>query len=36
LSLDPAVKPIVEALAQVHEGNAKWKLMINEAVEVAE
>lgn len=36
LSLDPAVKPIVAALAQVHERNAKWKLMINEAVEVAE
>lgn len=35
LSLDPAVKPIVAALAQVHERNAKWKLMINEAVEVA-
>lgn len=36
LSLDPAVKPIVAALAKVHERNAKWKLMINEAVEVAE
>ncbi len=36
LSLDPAVKPIVAALAQVHERNAKWKLMINETVEVAE
>jgi hypothetical protein len=36
LSLDPAVKPIVAALAQVHEKNTKWKLMINETVEVAE
>ena len=36
LSLDPAVKPIVAALAPVHERNAKWKLMINETVEVAE
>ena len=36
LSLDPAVKPIMAALAQVHERNAKWKLMINETVEVAE
>ena len=36
LSLDPAVRPIVAALAQVHERNAKWKLMINETVEVAE
>jgi hypothetical protein len=26
----------VAALAQVHEKNAKWKLMINETVEVAE
>jgi predicted transcriptional regulator of viral defense system len=36
LPLDPAVKPIVAALAQVHEKNAKWKLMINEALEAAE
>jgi len=36
LPLDPAVKPIVAALAQVHERNTKWKLMINEAVDVAE
>jgi predicted transcriptional regulator of viral defense system len=34
--LDPAVKPIVAALAQVHERNAKWKLLINETVESAE
>jgi predicted transcriptional regulator of viral defense system len=36
LSLDPAVKPIVAAVAQAHERNVKWKLMINEMVEVAE
>ena len=36
LPLDPAVKPIVAALAQAHERNVKWKLMINETVEVAE
>ena len=36
LSLDPAVKAIVAALAQVHQRNAKWKLIINETVEVAE
>ncbi len=36
LSLDPAVKPLAAALTQVHERNAKWKLVINEAVEVAE
>jgi len=36
LPLDPAVKPIVAALAQAHERNAKWKLMINETVEIAE
>jgi hypothetical protein len=34
--LDPAVKPLAAALTQVHERNAKWKLVINEAVEVAE
>ena len=28
--------PIVAALAQVHERNAKWKLLINETVEIAE
>jgi len=36
LPLDPAVKPIVAALAQVHQRNTKWKLMINEMVEIAE
>src|SRR3990172_6080580 len=36
LPLDPAAKPIVAALAQAHERNAKWKLMINEMVEITE
>ena len=36
LPLDPAVKPIVAALAQDHEKSVKWKLMINEMVEIAE
>lgn len=36
LPLDPAVKPLVKALAQDHERNPKWKLLINEAVEIAE
>lgn len=36
LRLDPAVKPIVAALAQAHEKDVKWKLIINETVEIAE
>jgi predicted transcriptional regulator of viral defense system len=36
LLLNPAVRPIVAALAQVHERNAKWKLTINETVEISE
>ncbi len=36
LPLDPAVNPLVKALARVHERNAKWKLLINETVELAE
>jgi hypothetical protein len=36
LPLDPAVKPLVEALAQVYERNSKWKLIINETVETTE
>jgi predicted transcriptional regulator of viral defense system len=36
LPLDPAVKPIVAALAQAHERNLKWKLTINETVEISE
>jgi predicted transcriptional regulator of viral defense system len=34
LPLDPAVKPLVEVLALVRERNAKWKLLINETVEI--
>ena len=34
--LDPAVKPIAAALDKVHEKDAKWKLLINETVEMAE
>ena len=34
LPLDPAVKPLIESLADVHEKNAKWKLVINETVEI--
>ena len=36
MPLDPAVKPIVAALDKVHEKNSKWKLIINETVEMAE
>ena len=36
LPLDPAVKPVVAALAQAYARNVKWKLMINETVEVTE
>lgn len=36
LPLEPAVKPIVAALVQAHERNTKWKLLINEMVEIAE
>ena len=36
LPLDPAVKPIVAALAQAHERSTKWKLLITESVEIAE
>jgi predicted transcriptional regulator of viral defense system len=32
--LDPSVKPIVAALAEVPERDATWKLLINEVVEV--
>ena len=34
LPLDPAVKPLIESLDDVHEKNAKWKLVINETVEI--
>jgi len=36
LPLDPAVRPLVKALAQPGERNPKWKLLVNEAVEIAE
>lgn len=36
LPLNPSVKPIMAALAQVHDINAKWKLTINETMEIAE
>ena len=32
--LDPSVKPLVESLADQHEKNSKWMLVINELVEV--
>jgi predicted transcriptional regulator of viral defense system len=36
LPLDPAVRPLVKALAQAGERNPRWKLLINEAAEIAE
>ena len=32
--LDPSVKPLSESLADLHERDARWKLVINEPVEV--
>jgi hypothetical protein len=32
--LDPAVKPLIESPADLHEKDAKWKLVINEPVEI--
>lgn len=32
--LDPSVKPHIESLADVHEKDAKWMLVINEPVEI--
>lgn len=32
--LDPSVKPLTEALAELHEKDAKWMLVINEPVEI--
>ncbi len=32
--LDPSVKPLIESLAELHEKNTKWKLVINEPVEI--
>jgi predicted transcriptional regulator of viral defense system len=34
LPLNPAVKPLIESLAGPHEKDSKWKLIINEPVEV--
>ncbi|MBK7249855.1 MAG: hypothetical protein IPI06_02845 [Gammaproteobacteria bacterium] len=36
LPLDPAVKSLVKALARVDERSSKWRLIINEVVEIAE
>jgi predicted transcriptional regulator of viral defense system len=32
--LDPAVKPLIESPADLHEKDAKWKLVINEPMEI--
>ncbi len=32
--LDPSAKPLIESLAELHEKNTKWKLVINEPVEI--
>lgn len=32
--LDPSVKPLIESLADLHEKDTKWKLVINEPVEI--
>jgi hypothetical protein len=32
--LDPSVKPLLESLAELHEKDTKWKLVINEPVEI--
>lgn len=34
LPLDPSAKPLMESLAEFHERNSKWKLVINEPVEI--
>lgn len=34
LPLNPAVKPLTASLVKVHERNSRWKLLINEPVEV--
>jgi hypothetical protein len=36
LPLDPSVRPLMKALAQAGERNPRWKLLLNEAVEIAE
>ena len=32
--LNPALKPLVASLEELHDKNSRWKLMINEPVEV--
>jgi hypothetical protein len=32
--LDPSIKPLVEDLAELHEKDSKWMLVINETVEI--
>jgi predicted transcriptional regulator of viral defense system len=32
--LDPSVKPLLESQAEMYESDAKWKLVINESVEI--
>ncbi len=32
--LDPSAKPLTESLAELHETDAKWMLVINEPVEI--
>ena len=32
--LDPSVKPLIASRAEIHERDAKWKLVINEPVEI--
>ena len=34
VALDPAVKPLVPSLAEEAEKIARWKLLLNESVEV--
>ena len=34
VSLDPSVKPLIASLTELHERDAKWKLVINEPVEI--
>jgi predicted transcriptional regulator of viral defense system len=34
VSLDPSVKPLMASLAALHEKDARWKLVINEPVEI--
>jgi predicted transcriptional regulator of viral defense system len=36
LPLDPAVRPLTKVLSQARERNPKWKILVNEVVEIAE